>query len=54
MHTKRLTAAFKLEDLYLFLLLKLSYFNEVHTKYHIRCSKAATTKYTPCYRPQTR
>ena len=49
MHTKRLTAAFKLEDLYLFLPPKLSYFNEVHTKYHIRCSKAATAKYTPSF-----
>ena len=49
MHIKRPTAAFKLGDPYLFLPLKLSYFNKVHIKHHVRCSKAATTKYIPYF-----
>jgi len=49
MHTRRLTAALKLEDPCLFLPPKLSYFNKVHTKHHVRRSKAATTKYIPYF-----
>jgi len=49
MHTKRPATAFKLEDPCLFLPPKLSYFNEVHIKHHVRRSKAATAKYIPYF-----
>ena len=49
MHTRRPAAAPKLGDPCSFLPPKLSYFNEVHTKHHVRRSKAATAKYIPYF-----